>query len=76
MRTQGSRLKLETNFSGSLESIFTLLSQLKSAASADLVSVGDSWLSYAIKKGLIEPISGVEDQDWFKSLSDKWKVDF
>ncbi|KAK9193355.1 hypothetical protein WN944_004052 [Citrus x changshan-huyou] len=31
---------------------------------ADLVSVGDSWLSFAIKKRLIEPIAGAEDLDW------------
>ncbi|XP_048230281.1 uncharacterized protein LOC8280097 isoform X2 [Ricinus communis] len=37
-------------------------------------SIGDSWLSFAIQKALIEPIRGVEDQDWFKGLSDKWKV--
>ncbi|KAH9672524.1 hypothetical protein KPL70_017759 [Citrus sinensis] len=40
----------------------------------DLVSVGDSWLSFAIKKRLIEPIAGAEDLDWFKCLSHKWKV--
>ncbi|KAH9736168.1 spermidine/putrescine-binding periplasmic protein [Citrus sinensis] len=40
---------------------------------ADLVSVGDSWLSFAIKKRLIEPIAGAEDLDWFKCLSHKWK---
>ncbi|GAY49760.1 hypothetical protein CUMW_121550 [Citrus unshiu] len=41
----------------------------------DLVSVGDSWLSFAIKKRLIEPIAGAEDLDWFKCLSHKWKND-
>ncbi|GAY49761.1 hypothetical protein CUMW_121540 [Citrus unshiu] len=40
----------------------------------DLVSVGDSWLSFAIKKRLIEPIAGAEDLDWFKCLSHKWKT--
>ncbi|KDO39595.1 hypothetical protein CISIN_1g040772mg [Citrus sinensis] len=40
---------------------------------ADLVSVGDSWLSFAIKERLIEPTAGAEDQDWFKCLSHKWK---
>ncbi|KAL5796866.1 hypothetical protein ACOSQ2_001686 [Xanthoceras sorbifolium] len=82
MRAQGRRLKLQTNFYGSLEGIFSQLSmpftkpkvKSKSIVAADLVSVGDSWLSYAIKKGLVEPMRGVEDEDWFKCLSDKWKV--
>lgn len=46
----------------------------KSAVSADLVTLGDSWLDFAIGKGLIEPVKGAEDQDWFQDLSDKWKV--
>ncbi|TXG54584.1 hypothetical protein EZV62_019840 [Acer yangbiense] len=82
MRAQGRRLKLQTNFYGSLEGIFSQLSipltkpkvKSTSVVAADLVSVGDSWLSYAIKKKLIVPMSGAEDQDWFKCLSDKWKV--
>lgn len=45
-----------------------------STMAADLVSVGDSWLNFAINKGIIEPLHGVEDQEWFKGLSDKWKV--
>ncbi|KAF4400698.1 hypothetical protein G4B88_001253 [Cannabis sativa] len=36
-----------------------------SVVAADMVSVGDSWLSYAIKKSLLEPLEGVEDQDCF-----------
>ncbi|KAK1568608.1 hypothetical protein Q3G72_026612 [Acer saccharum] len=82
MRAQGRRLKLQTNFYGSLEGIFSQLSipltkpkvKSTSVVAADLVSVGDSWLSYAIKKKLIVPMPGAEDQDWFKCLSDKWKV--
>lgn len=46
----------------------------KSALAADVVTVGDTWLSYAIEKRLIEPMHGLEDQDWFEKLSDKWKV--
>lgn len=46
----------------------------KSAVSADLVTLGDSWLDFAIGKGLIEPVKGAEDQDWFQDLSDTWKV--
>lgn len=41
---------------------------------ADIVSVGDSWLSLAIRKGLIVALQGVEDLDWFRGLDDKWKV--
>lgn len=46
----------------------------KSAVSADLVTLGDYWLDFAIGKGLIEPVKGAEDQDWFQDLSDTWKV--
>lgn len=46
----------------------------KSAVAADLITLGDSWLNFAISKGLIEPMKGAEDQDWFRDLSDKWKV--
>ncbi|XP_031288308.1 uncharacterized protein LOC116147017 isoform X2 [Pistacia vera] len=82
MKAQGKRLKLQANFCGSLEDIFNNLSmpfskvkvKSKSFMAADIVGIGDSWLSFAIKKVLIEPIPGVEEQDWFRSLSDKWKV--
>ncbi|GAY33399.1 hypothetical protein CUMW_275050 [Citrus unshiu] len=70
------------NLCASIDGIFNNLSvpfnkvKAKSASymAADLVSVGDSWLSFAIKNRLIEPIAGAEDQDWFKCLSHKWKV--
>ncbi|KAH9687694.1 spermidine/putrescine-binding periplasmic protein [Citrus sinensis] len=70
------------NLCASIDGIFNNLSvpfnkvKAKSASymAADLVSVGDSWLSFAIKKRLIEPMAGAEDQDWFKCLSHKWKV--
>ncbi|KAH9753603.1 spermidine/putrescine-binding periplasmic protein [Citrus sinensis] len=81
MRSQGKRLKFQMNLCASIDGIVNNLSvpfnkvKAKSAPymAADLVSVGDSWLSFAIKKRLIEPIAGAEDQDWFKCLSHKWK---
>ncbi|KAH9753734.1 hypothetical protein KPL71_015185 [Citrus sinensis] len=80
MRSQGKRLKFQMNLCASIDGIFNNLSvpfnkvKAKSASymAADLVSVGDSWLSFAIKKRLIEPIAGAEDQDWFKCLSHRW----
>jgi hypothetical protein len=45
-----------------------------STSAGDIVSLGDSWLNLAISKAIIEPIQGAEDQEWFKALSDKWKV--
>jgi hypothetical protein len=48
--------------------------QPKSAMAADIVSIGDSWLGYAICKGLLEPIKNAEEHDWFRSMSDRWKV--
>ncbi|KAH9753606.1 spermidine/putrescine-binding periplasmic protein [Citrus sinensis] len=82
MRSQGKRLKFQMNLCASIDGIVNNLSvpfnkvKAKSAPymAADLVSVGDSWLSFAIKKRLIEPIAGAEDQDWFKCLSHKWKA--
>lgn len=41
---------------------------------ADVISLGDSWLGYAIRKGLLEPVKNAEEQDWFRCLSDRWKV--
>ncbi|KAH9753693.1 spermidine/putrescine-binding periplasmic protein [Citrus sinensis] len=82
MRSQGKRLKFQMNLCASIDGIVNNLStpfnkvKAKSASymAADLVSVGDSWLSFAIKKRLIELIAEAEDQDWFKCLSHKWKV--
>lgn len=81
IQVQGRRLKLTCEFRANLESIFSDLSSAvkkgsldnKSAMTADIVSIGDSWLSSAIAGALIEPIQHVEEQDWFKSLGGKWK---
>ncbi|XP_062120607.1 uncharacterized protein LOC133834853 [Humulus lupulus] len=82
VQAQGKRIKFQLKFHGSLEGIFSNLSTIfdngnvgsSSVVAADMVSVGDSWLNYAIKKSLIEPLEGVEDEDWFKGLSTQWKV--
>lgn len=72
-------MRLKTRFRANLEEIFNDLSGKgkkgsDSTAAADMISVGDSWLSFAIKEKLIVPMKGIEDQDWYKGLSDKWKV--
>ncbi|KAK3038210.1 hypothetical protein RJ639_029650 [Escallonia herrerae] len=82
VQSQGRRVKLRLESRGSLEDIFSELSTAfarsdvapKSAVAADLVTIGDSWLNFSITKALIEPIQGVEDQDWFHGLSDQWKA--
>ncbi|XP_058222532.1 uncharacterized protein LOC131332364 isoform X2 [Rhododendron vialii] len=82
IQSQGRRAKLRLELRGSLDNIFSDLSKSftegnigpKSAVAADIVSVGDSWLSLAIRKGLIVALQGVEDYDWFRGLDDKWKV--
>ncbi|RZC73910.1 hypothetical protein C5167_049389 [Papaver somniferum] len=82
LQSQGRRLKLSTEFRGSLDDVFNDLSTsfsksklgAKSAMAADIVSVGHSWLSLGISKGMIESMQDVEGQDWFKGLSNKWKV--
>ncbi|CAK9158297.1 unnamed protein product [Ilex paraguariensis] len=78
-RSQGRRARLRPEFRGSLEDIFSELCKKgninwRSALAADIITLGDSWLNFAISKSLIEPIPGVENQDWFRDLSDKWKV--
>lgn len=82
MQSQGKRLRFNSKYAASLENIFSDLSASfnkgnfgpKSTMATDVVSLGDSWLNFAIKKAIIEPIKGVEDQDWYTGLSDKWKV--
>lgn len=79
---QGKRLKLSIAYRANLDSIFSELRSAsdkgqvrpKSAMSADIVSIGDSWIVHAIAKGLIEPITNAQEQDWFRNLSQKWKV--
>ncbi|ESW28318.1 hypothetical protein PHAVU_003G276900 [Phaseolus vulgaris] len=79
---QGRRMKFNVKYYASLESIFSDLTipftkgkiGPASALAADIVGIGDSWLKSAITKAIIEPIRDVEDQEWFKSLNDKWKV--
>lgn len=79
---QGRRSKLRSEFRGSLEDIFSNLSSTlskgrlepKSTMAADIVTIGDSWLSLAISRGMIEPMRDLEGQDWFAGLDDKWKV--
>lgn len=77
MSSQGKRVRLKTRFLANLEDIFLNLSKPtskgKKESAADMISLGDSWLSFAIKEKLIEPMKGVEVQDWYKGLSDKWK---
>ncbi|KAJ3707120.1 hypothetical protein LUZ61_010825 [Rhynchospora tenuis] len=82
IQVQGKRLKLNIGYRANLDSIFSELTsasdkgrvQPKSAMAADIVSIGDSWLSNAVAKGLIEPIKNAQEQDWFRNLSQRWKV--
>lgn len=84
MSSQSRRLKFQTKFRPTLEDIFSQLcvsftkakgnARPASAAAADIVSLSDSWLPFAIRKSIIEPITAAEHQDWFKDLGNKWKV--
>nr|XP_043628186.1 uncharacterized protein LOC122599699 [Erigeron canadensis] len=82
IQSQGKRVKFHLEFRGTIGDIFSELSKnigkgsisSKSAGAADIVSLGDSWVNFAISEKLIEPIQGVDGQDWFHTLSDKWKV--
>lgn len=81
IQSQGRRVKFRLEFRGNLEDIYSELSSAfsngsvapKSAAAADIVALGDTWVKFAISKALIEPFQGVEDQDWFSKLPNKWK---
>jgi maltose-binding protein MalE len=82
VEAQGKRLKFSPEFRTNLDVLYSEMSQCldkgqlkqKSAMAADVVSIGDSWLGYAIRKGLVEPVKNAEEQDWFQSLSNRWKV--
>lgn len=82
MQSQGKRVRLRQEFRQSLQNIHfelqrpcnKMATNSKSAVSADLVTLGDSWLNIVINEGLIEPMKGVEEEVWFRNLSDKWKV--
>ncbi|KMZ76110.1 Spermidine/putrescine abc transporter, spermidine/putrescine-bindingprotein [Zostera marina] len=81
-QSQSRRAKVSAEFRRSPESIFSELGSSskkgsigpKSAMAADIVSLGDSWLNYAINDGLIEPMHEVKNQSWLNDLSDAWKV--
>ncbi|KAG6543404.1 hypothetical protein Mapa_015320 [Marchantia paleacea] len=80
--SQGKRAKVVAEFQGNLQNIFTDLStalsskQLtpKSALSADLVTIGDSWVGRAVSGGLITPIENVEKYEWFQRLGTTWQT--
>lgn len=82
IQSQGKRLKFQSRVRGNLEEIYSDLCKdlsgrkLKptSTVAADIVSLGDSWLSFAIDEAIIEPITGAEKQGWYKDLSEKWKM--
>ncbi|XP_052151190.1 uncharacterized protein LOC127769630 [Oryza glaberrima] len=82
VEAQGKRLKFSPEFRTNLDVLYSEMSQCldkgqlqqKSAMAADVVSIGDSWLGYAIRKGLVEPVKNAEEQDWFQSLSNRWKI--
>eukprot|EP00252_Welwitschia_mirabilis_P019157 TRINITY_DN4367_c0_g1_i1.p1 TRINITY_DN4367_c0_g1~~TRINITY_DN4367_c0_g1_i1.p1 ORF type:complete len:640 (-),score=123.91 TRINITY_DN4367_c0_g1_i1:379-2298(-) len=82
IQAQGKRLKMQAEFRGSLESIFSVLSSplkkgklsSQSIMGADLVTIGDSWLELAIKSEVIEPIRDARHQDWFNRLNERWKA--
>lgn len=82
IQSQGRRAKLRLEFRASFDNIFSGLSKSftegnispNSDVAADIVSVGDSWLSLTIRNGLIEALQGVEEHSWFRGLDDRWKV--
>ncbi|XP_031502125.1 uncharacterized protein LOC116265567 isoform X2 [Nymphaea colorata] len=82
IQVQGKRLKLQVEFRSTLDAIYQELSSaskehhvgVKSAIAADIITLADSWLDMAIRRGIIEPLVDAEKNDWFNCLSDKWKA--
>ncbi|MCO5562492.1 hypothetical protein L7F22_016119 [Adiantum nelumboides] len=80
--SQGKRVRFSVEYRNSLNEIISALQSAvekkevkpKSILAADLVTVGDSWLSLAISGGLIQPIENAEQQEWFKRLHTKWQA--
>ncbi|KAG0571130.1 hypothetical protein KC19_6G213100 [Ceratodon purpureus] len=81
LMSQGKNAKVSAEFKSNLSDILTDLAYSmehnqitpKSTMAADLVTVGDSWLSTAVQGGLIEPIRNAEQFDWFKRLHPRWQ---
>ncbi|XVF00012.1 hypothetical protein REPUB_Repub03eG0249600 [Reevesia pubescens] len=82
--SQSRRLKFQIKFRPTLHDIFAHLCLPftnpkgnigpASVAAADIVSLADSYLPFAIRKSIIEPITAAEHHYWFKDLGHKWKV--
>lgn len=80
--SQGRRAKTTIEYQGALREIMSALASAlekkqvkpRSILSADVVTVGDSWLRLAVSGGLIEPIDNAEHHDWFKRLDQKWQA--
>ncbi|CAM6096722.1 unnamed protein product [Calypogeia fissa] len=80
--SQGKRVKLTAEFQGSLRSIFSELSSAleskqltaRSVMAADLVTIGDSWLSKAVSRGLINPVENAEQCGWYHRMGSKWQT--
>ncbi|KAL7001801.1 hypothetical protein U1Q18_002950, partial [Sarracenia purpurea var. burkii] len=69
IQSQGRRAKLCSELRGSLDDIFSDLSTSFSKGNFEPKSV----VRADVVTGPIEPLQSVEDQEWFKGLSDKWK---
>ncbi|GAB2230238.1 hypothetical protein Droror1_Dr00014496 [Drosera rotundifolia] len=82
VQSQGNRLKFRLEVRADLAGIHNdLVESIKhdkinqrSTVNADLITVGDSWLNYAIKYSIIERIKITEKEDWFKALPQAWKL--
>ncbi|MEW5310112.1 MAG: hypothetical protein WDW38_001941 [Sanguina aurantia] len=67
---------------GQFEDIFKELSEThkqkpgsgnRSSAVADVVSLGDTWLSPAIRQGLIQPLRNAHTYRWYKQMPKRWR---
>lgn len=73
----GSKAQLKLQQRRQLANIYSEITAAnpkdKSAARADAVTVGDSWLAPAIRSGALQPISFPQRWRWWELLSPRWR---
>ncbi len=75
-QTQGKLARVYFSQRAQLAALFAELRSggggANSAANADAVTVGDSWLALAVSSGLIAPVPGAEASRWLARLPARW----
>lgn len=72
----GKHCGFSLDMRGQLLEIFNDLKEptkKQSAGTADVVTLGDSWLALAIQQDLLQPIQEAEHYRWYQALSPAWR---